>query len=1549
MGAYGSVAAGYDPGYLLRESTKGAEGYYLSAVAEIGEPPGVWTGRACPQLGLATGGEVEPAVMEAIYGELLDPRDPAFTDQQVPADDKAHLGPAPRRYKTAAEILAASLAAEPGAGPERAEQLEIAARKQARSAVLFFDYTFSVDKTTSLLHASLQAAAVRAERAGDAGRAAEFARLAGEVEAAVMAGAAAAVDYLQDEAGYSRAGYHGGIPRDEQGRPLAQHATGRWVDAHDWVVAAFLQHTSRDGDPQLHVHNPILNRAQCADGTWRTLDSRAVHKARAAATAIGGRVMDERISRTVTVAYAQRPDLHGRELAGFPAAVKDKFSSRRTAITAGVAELAAQYTARHGKPPPARALFSMAQYVTLQSRRAKPKHEHAVPRAVTLAGWEAEMRAAELGALADIPAALIGRLDPAAAPGAALGEQELRRVTAAAVADVQAARAVWGRSHLLAAIDAHLPGWLGGLDAAQVRAVLEELTDRALAPESGHGVVNLEAPELAETPASLRRADGRSVYSPHDRALYTTRPQLDAEERLLAAAGEHGGPRTGAQEAAAALGGAPADLASLPGRVLAPASLAEAPPAPAGGPARRWADGLRDDQAAAVWGILTSGRPVDILVGPAGTGKSRTMGTLSQLWPQLTGGAVVGVATAENAAQVLAAEGVGTAYNIARFLAITAAGRTLLGRGDLLIVDEASMVDTAQLAALHQIAAAAGAKLLLTGDPAQLQAVGAGGVLAMLARQYGCYQLTTVQRMVQEWERRASLRLRAGDTTVLADYDRRGRIRGGTAEQMTTAAYRAWLADHLAGKDTLLIAATTDQAAELAGRAREDLVVAGHVQPGGIALRDGNTAGVGDLVQARRNDRGIRDQDGRWAANRDIWRIEGYARRSRSRTVQAIVRRDLGRDSTTGERRWSGEFEVPGEYLREDAELAYAGTVHAAEGRTVDTCHALAQEGLTRALLYVALTRGREANYAYVITDTPSGRRPPHVPDADQAGQRVSADLRPGTQPAAALATPTGGGTAPEDQAAAGPAEGQDPDKPWAPEADRLSVLIGALEREDTELPALQVLEDELARARHLAHLGAIWSDLAAEESARRYDATVRQALTPEHYQRYAADPARGTLHRLVRTAELAGHDPDALLTSAVRMRSLDNAPGRGAATDIAKVLHSRVEELAGRPVPRPAGYTARTPATAADPEIGRYLRELGRLMDEQVTAAGERAATDPPAWALEHLGPVPADDGERDAWVRRAGAVAAYREHYGRSDPADLIGREPAAPDARADWHAARAALGTPAAEAAVASASTGELHARRARYEREMAWAPPHVGADLRRTALARREHATEATLARARAEAADVPERGRLRARSAAHDQLARQLAAREQTLAGIDTQRARWHEATAPARQQAQEATAELHRRRPDERLPELGGRQPMPERERAHERAQPASAAAPPQRETTDADLRRAAEMAELARGILDAREARARQRAEREARREREEPAPQRWPHRDPGYRARPGPQPDRNAAELAAQAFPGGLRPPPLSPEHATPAEPEPGRRPPEPGIERDGPEASL
>ncbi|MGH3614193.1 MAG: AAA family ATPase [Pseudonocardia sp.] len=235
------------------------------------------------------------------------------------------------------------------------------------------------------------------------------------------------------------------------------------------------------------------------------------------------------------------------------------------------------------------------------------------------------------------------------------------------------------------------------------------------------------------------------------------------------------------------------------------------------------------DQAAAVRGVLTSGARVETLVGPAGTGKSFVVGAIARGWTDpTTGGSaeggvprrVFGLATSQIATEVLTAEGL-NARNVAAWLAAqnrltTGAGAgsprpvdgdqaLRLHAGDLVVVDESAMTDTAALAAIHHHVDTAGAKLLLVGDHRQLAAVGAGGGMDLIASSGARYELTEARRFTHDWERGASLRLRAGDDTVLREYHQQGRLLdSGTAEQAEESAAQAWLGDTLAGRRSLL-------------------------------------------------------------------------------------------------------------------------------------------------------------------------------------------------------------------------------------------------------------------------------------------------------------------------------------------------------------------------------------------------------------------------------------------------------------------------------------------------------------------------------------------------------------------------------------------------------------------------------------------------------------------------------------------------------------------------------------------------------------------------
>src|SRR4051812_12664074 len=97
-----TISPGYDPRYLTRQVGKGAENYYLSAVAIHGEPPGRWWGPGAEELGLEPGSEIDAKVMEKLYSTFIDPRDPDFLDKRVPDDEKTRLGRRPPKYDKAA-------------------------------------------------------------------------------------------------------------------------------------------------------------------------------------------------------------------------------------------------------------------------------------------------------------------------------------------------------------------------------------------------------------------------------------------------------------------------------------------------------------------------------------------------------------------------------------------------------------------------------------------------------------------------------------------------------------------------------------------------------------------------------------------------------------------------------------------------------------------------------------------------------------------------------------------------------------------------------------------------------------------------------------------------------------------------------------------------------------------------------------------------------------------------------------------------------------------------------------------------------------------------------------------------------------------------------------------------------------------------------------------------------------------------------------------------------------------------------------------------------
>lgn len=305
----------------------------------------------------------------------------------------------------------------------------------------------------------------------------------------------------------------------------------------------------------------------------------------------------------------------------------------------------------------------------------------------------------------------------------------------------------------------------------------------------------------------------------------------------------------------------------------------------------------------------------------------------------------------------------------------------VLGRGDLLLVDEAGMLDQDTARALLTVADERGARVALVGDRHQLPAVGRGGVLDLAARWVppdAHVDLDIAHRFADPEYAAISLALRTASPTYALPgaaggepdgervgevWDalwRRGQIRIYSSEAERTHALAQLTADTILGSrrhpnDSLLMADTREQATALNGAIRDRLVAARQFDDThGVVTRSGERLGVGDRVATRRNDRDL------GVTNRDTW------------TITAI---DTDGNLSLRGRRATDLRAIPGGYAREHVELAYATTVYGAQGETTHTAHLLLGEHSSGASAYVAMTRGRHDNVAHLVAEDEADAR----------------------------------------------------------------------------------------------------------------------------------------------------------------------------------------------------------------------------------------------------------------------------------------------------------------------------------------------------------------------------------------------------------------------------------------------------------------------------------------------------------------------------------------------------------------------------------------------
>jgi conjugative relaxase-like TrwC/TraI family protein len=373
--------------------------------------------------------------------------------------------------------------------------------------------------------------------------------------------------------------------------------------------------------------------------------------------------------------------------------------------------------------------------------------------------------------------------------------------------------------------------------------------------------------------------------------------------------------------------------------------------------------GLSADQQQAVKNIAASPWLVQPLSAPAGAGKTTSMRALVAAAHRSRRRVLV-LAPTGKAVDVAVREGVGDeGYTVAKALTSLGDETLRLDRRTVVVVDEAAMVGTDDLRQLLTATADAGVKTVLVGDAHQLSPVKArGGMFAQL-----CADLPWTQRLSEVWrmrdpqERSASLALRDGGPAPLRRavewYRGHDRLHTGDPIAMAHDALAAYRADIADGKDALLVCNTKEMADALNRRIHDDTIAAG--APTVTAAR-GQRIAVGDLIISRRNDPtlGVFDATdiNKHAAdpvrNGNRWRV--FAVDTEHHRIAARRLDDGARAAFSGD------------YLRAHITHGYAVTVHSAQGVTADTTHAVLGESTSRALLYVALTRGRDSNQAYL-------------------------------------------------------------------------------------------------------------------------------------------------------------------------------------------------------------------------------------------------------------------------------------------------------------------------------------------------------------------------------------------------------------------------------------------------------------------------------------------------------------------------------------------------------------------------------------------------------
>jgi len=802
-----------------------------------------------------------------------------------------------------AEVFAGLMAHETPSG-------ESMVRPHARHGnVAAFDHTFSAPKSVSLLYAF-----------GDDD-------VRSEVTTAHQRAVADALGYMEERSSQSRIG-----SRYRDGAGLWKVRT-RTAESEGYVAAGFDHFTSRANDPQVHTHVVVINRVWTSGG-WRAIDAkRAYAHAKAGGTAYQAVLRDELTQR---LGVEWMPVVNGQaDIAGFSPELIRHFSTRRTEIV----EAVERYLAEHGGEAHRRVWQSFA----LETRQPKshPRGDALVTAEMKDYGVTADVVAHWQRRAADAPEdvaavvrAAVGLGQPSHRPTQEVVEEAAGRL----VEWVSDRHAVFTERDLVAHVSSVFPSGANPIElvtatrdmlraaegAGQVLAVLPHAESGLILPE---GVV-LSADEMGiatdQGPGWIKQGTTVRFRALPGEARYTTRLQLRREEQVLGAVGTRSPVTTERSVLEEAI-------------------------------SRR---NLVGAQAEAMRHVAELDGQLVALVGPGGSGKTYSIGAYADA-VEANGHTVIGVSTSAAAARRLS-EDLGERWTgtIAMLRHHTDVYDDQLAPGTLVVVDEASMVSTADLAWLVERVEQSDGKLVLIGDPKQLPSIDSGGLfhrIVVTGDQVVDDLVRVNQRQRLDEDRQLLARLRIGQVrAAVKDYSEAGRLHLGRDEYSTKAAMvDTWWADveRHGLPHVRMLASRHDEVWMLNQLARVRMQQSGQVVGQPVVNRWGLEFQVGDRIVVRDN----------WYSHSDL-------RNGQTGTVTAVsvdigalsFRRDLD----------GAVIELPKQYLDRDADHAYAQTIHTAQGQTFEITHAYADASMQAEHGYTALSRARGETHVW-INDAP--------------------------------------------------------------------------------------------------------------------------------------------------------------------------------------------------------------------------------------------------------------------------------------------------------------------------------------------------------------------------------------------------------------------------------------------------------------------------------------------------------------------------------------------------------------------------------------------------